>query len=167
MKTTNSATMPGRSALINIASATAAAAAIAPNLEPFEVPLATIVRAPAAFANTDAAAFQPPPPGPPAFVPPPLVPVPPGTVEFTLTVGTAFTTLGSPTAFFADLGTTDLTSDSFAWEFGDGATSDAAPPLSHTYAADGLYTASLTLTRPDGAQGMATVNVVVDSAVFL
>lgn len=51
----------GASALRSNANAgVAAAAEIAPSLEAFDVPLATVVRAPAAFAKTNPTAFTPP-----------------------------------------------------------------------------------------------------------
>ncbi|WP_233275885.1 ThuA domain-containing protein [Isoptericola variabilis] len=47
-----------------------------------------------------------------------------------------------------------------AWSFGDGATSTEANP-SHTYTENGVYTAQLVATAPDGAEGVANVEIVV------
>jgi PKD repeat protein len=49
---------------------------------------------------------------------------------------------------------------SYAWTFGDGATSTAANP-SHTYGAPGTYPVKLVVTDDDGATGSATRNVTV------
>ncbi|MFE7129800.1 ThuA domain-containing protein [Streptomyces sp. NPDC057638] len=46
------------------------------------------------------------------------------------------------------------------WTFGDGATSTAAHPT-HTYRANGTYTATLTVEDPTGRTGSASVRVVV------
>lgn len=46
----------------------------------------------------------------------------------------------------------------YAWDFGDGTTSDNATP-SHAFAAVGAYTVSLTLTDADGARAENTVTV--------
>jgi PKD repeat protein len=46
----------------------------------------------------------------------------------------------------------------YAWNFGDGGTSTAANP-SHTYAANGTYTARLTVTDPAGNTGSASITV--------
>ncbi|MFG2081754.1 RICIN domain-containing protein [Micromonospora tulbaghiae] len=48
----------------------------------------------------------------------------------------------------------------YAWTFGDGGTSTAANP-SHTYTANGRYTATLTVRDPQGASGTASVTVTV------
>ncbi|MER5550756.1 PQQ-dependent sugar dehydrogenase [Streptomyces sp. NPDC002793] len=64
------------------------------------------------------------------------------------------------TVRFSSAGSSDPDGDplSHAWKFGDGATSTAANP-SHTYAANGRYTAELTLS--DGTGNTATASVVV------
>jgi PKD repeat protein len=49
---------------------------------------------------------------------------------------------------------------SYAWTFGDSTTGTGAAPA-HTYAANGSYTASLTVTDTQGATGTATVTVTV------
>ncbi|MFC7308177.1 carbohydrate-binding protein [Streptomyces monticola] len=48
----------------------------------------------------------------------------------------------------------------YAWTFGDGGTSTAANP-SHTYTANGTYTAKLTVTDPQGLAGTASVLITV------
>src|SRR3954468_11663042 len=51
----------------------------------------------------------------------------------------------------------DGTIASYRWAFGDGSPNSAAPNPSHTYAATGLYVATLTVTDNTGASGSATV----------
>ncbi|WP_181160412.1 PQQ-dependent sugar dehydrogenase [Streptomyces solincola] len=48
----------------------------------------------------------------------------------------------------------------YAWKFGDGATSTAAAP-SHTYTANGQYTAELTVTDPTNKTATASVRITV------
>ncbi|MFB6553488.1 PQQ-dependent sugar dehydrogenase [Streptomyces sp. NPDC056405] len=48
----------------------------------------------------------------------------------------------------------------YAWDFGDGATSTAANP-SHTYASNGAYTATLKVTDPTGKSATASVRITV------
>lgn len=54
----------------------------------------------------------------------------------------------------------DGTIASYAWTFGDGATSSLAAP-SHSYASAGSYTATLTVTDNQGANGTAQASVTV------
>jgi len=54
------------------------------------------------------------------------------------------------------------TISSYAWNFGDGSTSTVASP-SHTYAAAGTYTVSLTVTDNTGATNTKTASVTVSS----
>ncbi len=56
----------------------------------------------------------------------------------------------------------DGTIASRSWSFGDGATSTVTNP-SHTYAAGGAYTVSLTVTDDDGAPGSTSQSVTVTS----
>lgn len=57
----------------------------------------------------------------------------------------------------------DGTIQSYAWEFGDGAT-DSGVTAGHEYAAAGTYTVKLTVTDDDGATDTATKQVEVTSA---
>ncbi|MFI0504380.1 lectin [Streptomyces albogriseolus] len=63
---------------------------------------------------------------------------------------------------FSSAGTTDPDGDtlSYAWTFGDGATSTAADP-SHTYTANGQYTATVKVTDPSGRSATASVRITV------
>ncbi|MFJ3581982.1 PQQ-dependent sugar dehydrogenase [Streptomyces sp. NPDC090127] len=66
------------------------------------------------------------------------------------------------TVAFSSTGSSDPDGDalSFAWKFGDGGTSTSANP-SHTYTANGRYTAELTVTDATGKQATASVQVTV------
>ncbi len=53
----------------------------------------------------------------------------------------------------------DGTIEKYEWTFGDGATATGATPGNHTYAADGPYTITLTVTDDDGAPNSTTRDV--------
>ncbi|MFW6725107.1 ThuA domain-containing protein [Streptomyces sp. MAR4 CNY-716] len=61
---------------------------------------------------------------------------------------------------FSSEGSNDPDGDdlTYAWDFGDGTTSDETDP-SHTYAEPGQYTARLTVTDPSGRTGTSNVTV--------
>ncbi|GAB3953004.1 lectin [Streptomyces sparsus] len=63
---------------------------------------------------------------------------------------------------FSSAGSSDPDGDdlSYAWNFGDGATSTAADP-SHTYTANGQYTATLKVTDTTGKSATASVRITV------
>jgi glucose/arabinose dehydrogenase/PKD repeat protein len=63
---------------------------------------------------------------------------------------------------FSSAGSSDPDGDalSYAWTFGDGATSTAANP-SHTYTANGQYTATLKITDSTGKSATASVRITV------
>ncbi|GGM05299.1 discoidin domain-containing protein [Dactylosporangium sucinum] len=79
-------------------------------------------------------------------------------------VVTANRTSGQPplTVAFSSAGSTDPEGGAltYAWNFGDGGTSTAANP-SHTYSANGSYTARLTVTDPAGNTGSASTTITV------
>ncbi len=62
--------------------------------------------------------------------------------------------------FSANATDTDGSIASYAWNFGDGATSNVAAP-SHVYQNAGTFTASLTVTDNDGATATATTDIIV------
>ncbi|MFD0821258.1 PQQ-dependent sugar dehydrogenase, partial [Micromonospora zhanjiangensis] len=66
------------------------------------------------------------------------------------------------TVAFSSAGSTDPEGGAltYRWAFGDGGTSTAANP-SHTFTANGTYTATLTVTDPAGATGSAGVVITV------
>lgn len=71
------------------------------------------------------------------------------------------TVLSNATDFDADV--TDGTPDSYAWDFGDGNDGSGASP-SHTYAASGVYTATVVATNETNSM-TATTTVYVGDAV--
>ncbi|MDY0297793.1 MAG: S8 family serine peptidase [Acidobacteriota bacterium] len=76
--------------------------------------------------------------------------------------GFTFTTADLNAAFTDTSSDSDGTITSWAWDFGDGATSGAQNP-EHTYAAAGTYAVSLTVTDNDGATDTVIHNVTVES----
>jgi PKD repeat protein len=68
--------------------------------------------------------------------------------------------LSGLTVVFTDKSTDDGTITSWSWSFGDGATSTSQNP-SHTYAADGTYEVSLTVTDNVGKTGTGSKFVTV------
>ncbi|MFI0036693.1 PQQ-dependent sugar dehydrogenase [Streptomyces mutabilis] len=66
------------------------------------------------------------------------------------------------TVAFSSAGSSDADGDALthAWDFGDGATSTAADPT-HTYTADGQYTATLKVTDSTGKSATASVHITV------
>lgn len=65
---------------------------------------------------------------------------------------------------FDGTGSTDPEGENltYAWDFdGDGTTDSTDPTASHTYTADGVYDARLTVTDPAGKDGTATVPITV------
>lgn len=67
------------------------------------------------------------------------------------------------TASFTDQSTDDGSINSWAWNFGDGATSTAQNP-SYTYSAAGTYTAALTVTDNLGASATSNDTVIVNQS---
>jgi len=63
---------------------------------------------------------------------------------------------------FTDPGKNDT--HTVLWNFGDGSTADTLNAL-HTYADDGVYTATLTVTDDDGGVGVDTLTIYVQNAV--
>jgi subtilase family serine protease len=74
----------------------------------------------------------------------------------------SFTTSGLTANFTDSSSDPDGTISSRSWNFGDGGTSTATSP-SHTYAANGTYTVTLTVTDNGGAQNTKSAPVTVSS----
>ncbi len=87
--------------------------------------------------------------------PPP--PPPPPVAAFTASLQTGDAPLKVNLADTSTGGPTD-----WLWDFGDGATSTAQAPGSHTYAAEGTYTLSLTVNNAIGPASTATRTITVD-----
>ena len=64
---------------------------------------------------------------------------------------------------FTDSSTDDNGINTYSWSFGDGSNSTAQNP-SHTYAADGSYTVSLTVTDTNGQTDTSSTTVTVSAA---
>jgi len=79
-------------------------------------------------------------------------PTPAVTPKGTITVPAADVTVqaGQPVAFTATATDPDGDPVSVLWNFGDGTTSTALAPPSHSYATPGTYTVTMTTTDPDG-----------------
>lgn len=62
---------------------------------------------------------------------------------------------------FSSLGSYDPEGDelTYSWDFGDGTPPSTDPNPNHQYNTPGIFTASLTVTDPEGAQGVDTVEV--------
>jgi PKD repeat protein len=76
-------------------------------------------------------------------------------------------TAGNEVAFsgaFTDPGLSDA--HAIWWDFGDGFTSSGVLTPTHSYVAEGVYTATLTVADGDGGVGSAAVQVVVSPAEF-
>lgn len=86
-----------------------------------------------------------------------------GTANSPPTASFTFTCTGLSCSFDGSGSTdSDGTIASYAWNFGDGTTGSGVT-VSHTYAAGGTYTVSLTVTDDDGATGSSSQNVTVSS----
>jgi len=75
-------------------------------------------------------------------------------------------TVNGLTASFTDQSTDDSGVTSHSWTFGDGATSSATNP-SHTYAADGTYTVTLTVSDVEGLTDSHSTQLSVSDGVVV
>ncbi|MCL4409568.1 MAG: S8 family serine peptidase [Firmicutes bacterium] len=74
-------------------------------------------------------------------------------------------TLDGLTASFSNSSSADYDIVSYAWDFGDGATSSQESPV-HTYAEQGTYSVSLTVTDSEGQQASVTETLVLNIATI-
>jgi subtilisin len=79
------------------------------------------------------------------------------------TAGFDFTIAGLTVKFTDQSSDSDGSVVAWSWNFGDGGTSTAQNP-EHTYAADGTYTVSLTVTDDDGATNSAGTSLTVSKS---
>jgi PKD repeat protein len=95
----------------------------------------------------------------PIGAPPPPPPPPPNVAP---TAAIAAPTITGRTVSVSGTGSTDSdgTITGYQWNFGDGTTA-SGPTASRTYAADGTYTVTLTVTDDDLATGTATRSVTI------
>jgi PKD repeat protein len=61
--------------------------------------------------------------------------------------------------------TDSFTGHTISWDFGDGATARDTLAFSHTYADNGVYHATLTVTDPNGLIGTATQAITIENAI--
>ncbi len=77
------------------------------------------------------------------------------------TAGFSVAITGSEAAFTDTSSDSDGTISAWSWDFGDGNSSTAQNPI-HTYAADGNYTVTLTVTDNEGGTGDSSQNIVIN-----
>ena len=88
-----------------------------------------------------------------------------GNTAPTVSINASSTTVEAGTAVeFDGSGSSDADGsiESYAWDFGDGATASGVAPT-HTYESAGDYTVSLTVTDDDGASSSDSIGVTVES----
>jgi serine protease len=84
-----------------------------------------------------------------------------GSTNAAPTAGFTVSVTGSDATFTDTSTDNDGTVDSWSWDFGDGNSSAAQNPV-HTYAADGTYTVTLTVTDNEGATDDSSDTVVIN-----
>jgi uncharacterized repeat protein (TIGR01451 family) len=72
---------------------------------------------------------------------------------------------GQPVNFTGSFADPGADTHQIHWEFGDGASVDGNLFPTHTYADDGVYEVTLTVTDDDGAAGMEQLKVTVNNAI--